>query len=67
MGSLIGQKAMTAAERQRRRRARLRGELPRWQPAPKKRRPQFDADHPMLAGLHDIDELFEKLPVAGKV
>jgi hypothetical protein len=32
---------MTPAERQRRRRARLRGEIPPWQPKPKKRPPQF--------------------------
>jgi hypothetical protein len=48
---------MTDAERQERRRARLRGELEPWAPKPKKQPPQFPDE--FLAGLQmlDLDEL----------
>jgi hypothetical protein len=57
MGWPLFDKAMSAAERQRRRRARIRGEIPPWQPKPKKRPPQFDPDGPLMAGLADLDDL----------
>jgi hypothetical protein len=48
---------MTAAERQRRRRARLKGLLPAWTPKPRKRPPAFDPDSPLMRGLADLDDL----------
>jgi hypothetical protein len=54
---LFPDRALSAAERQRRHRARLRGELQPWQPNPKPRPPQFEDT--FLEGLHDIDELFD--------
>jgi hypothetical protein len=50
---------MTPAERQRRRRARLRGELPPWEPKPKRRPPVFDDD--FVEGLQPIEALWESL------
>ena len=50
-------KAMTAAERQRRRRARIKGLLPPWTPKPKKLAPQFDPDSPLMVGLANIVDL----------
>ena len=50
-------RAMTPAERQRRRRARLRGEIPPWPPKPKKRPPEFAVDSPLMRGLASIDDM----------
>jgi hypothetical protein len=61
---LIGERPLTAAERQRRRRDRLAGRLAPWQPVPKPSRPQFDPDSPFIQGLKCIDDLFDKLPGA---
>ena len=57
MGYPIFGKAMTAAERQRRRRARIKGLLPPWTPKPKKLAPQFDPESPLMVGLANIVDL----------
>lgn len=57
MGWPIFGVAMSACERQRRRRARLRGELAPWQPKPKKLAPQFAPDSPLLQALSSIDDM----------
>jgi hypothetical protein len=55
MGYPIFDRAMSAAERQRRRRARLRGEIPAWVPKPKPKPPQFEDS--FLEGLRALDDL----------
>jgi hypothetical protein len=65
MGHPIFGTAMSGAARQRRYRARIKGLLPPWTPKPKKRPPEFDPDHPLIAGLVWLDDL--PLPRIDKV
>ena len=49
-------KPMTPAERQARRRARLKGLLAPWAPRPKRRAQQIVYDHPLMQGLACLDD-----------